>query len=130
MNRVFPLFTFNDTISENDDVFVGVLIVFANKIKNDKFRTARETDKDEYSNYLNELFERYAIDENKKLNSTTTTTSITTNSISKQEQQKQIREALMKGYVEMSHINLTICTECQQAEYEAQHTTERLVSGG
>ena len=36
----------------------------------------------------------------------------------------------MKGYVEMSHINLSICTECLHAEYEAQHTTERLVSGG
>nr|WP_277584680.1 transcriptional regulator [Psychrobacillus antarcticus] len=41
-----------------------------------------------------------------------------------------IREAMMKGYVEMSHINLSICTECLHAEYEAQHTTERLVSGG
>ena len=42
----------------------------------------------------------------------------------------QIREALMKGYVEMSHINLTICRECLQAEYEAEHMVERLVSGG
>jgi len=41
-----------------------------------------------------------------------------------------IREAMIKGYVEMSHINLSICMECLHAEYEAQHTTERLVSGG
>ena len=49
---------------------------------------------------------------------------------SKQKQPNQIREALMKGYVEMSHINLTICSECLHAEYEAQHVVERLVSGG
>ena len=49
---------------------------------------------------------------------------------SKQKQPNQIREALMKGYVEMSHINLTICSECLHAEYEAQHMVERLVSGG
>jgi CopG family transcriptional regulator/antitoxin EndoAI len=48
----------------------------------------------------------------------------------KKEQSNLIREAMMKGYVEMSHINLSICTECLHAEYEAQHTTERLVSGG
>ena len=126
MNLVFPLFSFNDTISENDDVFVGVLIVFANKLKNEQIRTSKEIVKDEYSIYLNELFERNAINDILKFD----LTSITINSSSKQEQQKQIREALMKGYVEMSHINLTICTECQHAEYEAQHTTERLVSGG
>ena len=49
---------------------------------------------------------------------------------SKQKQPNQIREALMKGYVEMSHINLTICSECLHAEYEAEHMVERLVSGG
>ena len=48
----------------------------------------------------------------------------------KKGQENLIREAMMKGYVEMSHINLSICTECLHAEYEAQHTTERLVSGG
>ena len=45
-------------------------------------------------------------------------------------QPNQIREALIKGYVEMSQINLTICSECLQAEYEAEHMVERLVSGG
>ena len=102
-----------------------VLIVFANKIKNEKVLTSNGSFNNEYN--LNELFERYAINELTEFNSNYSTSM---NSISKLEQQKQIREALMKGYVEMSHINLTICTECQYAEYEAQHTTERLVSGG
>lgn len=48
----------------------------------------------------------------------------------KKGQANLIREAMIKGYVEMSHINLSICSECLHAEYEAQHTTERLVSGG
>lgn len=48
----------------------------------------------------------------------------------RQEQPNQIREAMMKGYVEMSSINLSIASECLHAEYEAQHTVERLVSGG
>lgn len=41
-----------------------------------------------------------------------------------------IREAMMKGYVEMSKINLMIAAECMHVEFEAQHTMERLVSGG
>lgn len=41
-----------------------------------------------------------------------------------------IREAMMIGYVEMSQINLRISKECLHAELEAQHTVERLVSGG
>ncbi|EGA88676.1 Programmed cell death antitoxin YdcD [Planococcus halocryophilus Or1] len=41
-----------------------------------------------------------------------------------------IREAMIKGYVEMSQINLSIACECSHAEYEAEHTTVRLVSGG
>ena len=41
-----------------------------------------------------------------------------------------IREVMMKGYVEMSQINLKIATECLHVEFEAQHTVERLVSGG
>lgn len=45
-------------------------------------------------------------------------------------QSNQIREAMMKGYVEMSHINLSIACECSHAEYEAEHTVVRLVSGG
>ena len=41
-----------------------------------------------------------------------------------------IREAMIKGYVEMSQINLRIAAECLYAEFEAQHTMERLVNGG
>lgn len=41
-----------------------------------------------------------------------------------------IREAMIKGYVEMSQINLSISCECSHAEYEAEHMTVRLVSGG
>lgn len=48
----------------------------------------------------------------------------------RREQPNQIREAMKKGYVEMSSINLSIASECLHAEYEAQHTVERLVSGG
>ena len=53
-----------------------------------------------------------------------------TREYTKHMQPNQIREALMKGYVEMSQINLTICSECLHAEYEAEHMVERLVSGG
>ncbi len=111
---------------------MGVLIVFANKFENEQVLTYNGIVKKEYTIYLNELFERYAMNElmESSSNSNSNSTSTSMNSISKQEQQKQIREALKKGYVEMSHINLTICKECQYAEYEAQHTTERLVSGG
>jgi CopG family transcriptional regulator/antitoxin EndoAI len=45
-------------------------------------------------------------------------------------QPNQIREALVKGYVEMAQINLAICSEYLYVEYEAEHTLERLVSGG
>jgi len=44
--------------------------------------------------------------------------------------QNQIREAMVKGYIEMSQINLSICSECLHLEYEAEHMVERLVSGG
>ena len=49
--------------------------------------------------------------------------------MSRFKQPNHIREALEKGYVEMSHINLSICKECLHAEYEAEHMVERLVSG-
>ena len=55
---------------------------------------------------------------------------IGTREYTKHMQPNQIREALIKGYVEMSQINLTICSECLHAEYEAEHMVERLVSGG
>ncbi|SIT89629.1 transcriptional regulator [Edaphobacillus lindanitolerans] len=55
---------------------------------------------------------------------------LSTTSRTEDDQTNLIREAMMKGYVEMSHINLSIATECLYAEYEAEHTLERLVSGG
>lgn len=55
---------------------------------------------------------------------------ISSRRLSTHKQPNQIREALMKGYVEMSQINLTICSECLHVEYEAEHMVERLVSGG
>lgn len=55
---------------------------------------------------------------------------ISSRRLSTHKQPNQIREALMKGYVEMSQINLSISSECLHAEYEAEHMVERLVSGG
>jgi CopG family transcriptional regulator/antitoxin EndoAI len=45
-------------------------------------------------------------------------------------QKNHMREAMVKGYTEMSQINLSICSECLHVEYEAEHMVERLVSGG
>ena len=55
---------------------------------------------------------------------------ISTKKVIKHVQPNLIREAMIKGYVEMSHINLSIASECLHLEYEAEHTMERLVSGG
>lgn len=43
---------------------------------------------------------------------------------------KHIRESMRRGYMEMAKINLSIASESFQAEYEAENTVERLVSGG
>jgi CopG family transcriptional regulator/antitoxin EndoAI len=48
----------------------------------------------------------------------------------RERKQRQIRETMRRGYMEMSKINLTIASEAFLAEYEAEHTVERLVSGG
>lgn len=45
-------------------------------------------------------------------------------------QPEVVYEQMMKGYMEMSNINLEIATECAHVEIEAQHTMERIVSGG
>jgi CopG family transcriptional regulator/antitoxin EndoAI len=37
---------------------------------------------------------------------------------------------MRRGYMEMAKINLRIASEAFLAEYEAEHTVERLVSGG
>lgn len=42
---------------------------------------------------------------------------------------RYIRETMQKGYLEMANINLNIASEAFQAEEEADHTLDRLVSG-
>lgn len=42
---------------------------------------------------------------------------------------KEFRESMRRGYMEMANINLTMAAEAFQAEYEAEHAVERLVSG-
>ncbi|MBP3041001.1 CopG family ribbon-helix-helix protein [Bacillaceae bacterium Marseille-Q3522] len=53
-----------------------------------------------------------------------------TRSYLRDRKKKHIRESMRRGYMEMAKINLTIASEAFQAEYEAGHTVERLVSGG
>ncbi|HWO76785.1 MAG TPA: antitoxin endoai [Bacillus sp. (in: firmicutes)] len=53
-----------------------------------------------------------------------------TNMYLRERKKRQIRESMRRGYMEMSKINLSIASEAFQAEYEAEHTVEKLVSGG
>lgn len=48
----------------------------------------------------------------------------------RERKKRHIRESMRRGYMEMAKINLSIALEAFQAEYEAEHTVERLVSGG
>ncbi|WP_100334209.1 CopG family ribbon-helix-helix protein [Bacillus alkalisoli] len=48
----------------------------------------------------------------------------------RERKKRQIRESMRRGYMEMAKINLNIASEAFLAEYEAEHTVERLVSGG
>ncbi|MFD1706901.1 CopG family ribbon-helix-helix protein [Siminovitchia sediminis] len=48
----------------------------------------------------------------------------------RERRKRHIVESMRRGYMEMAKINLAIATEAIQAEYEAEHTVERLVSGG
>jgi CopG family transcriptional regulator/antitoxin EndoAI len=48
----------------------------------------------------------------------------------RERKQKQIRESMRRGYMEMAKINLSIASEAFQAEDEAETTVEKLVSGG
>lgn len=98
--------------------------MFANKLENQLVQVSDITEEVSMYSYLNDLLDVYS------LNNLDIMITTSMNGLYKQEQQKQIREALMKGYVEMSHINLSICMECEHAEYEAQHKMERLVSEG
>lgn len=48
----------------------------------------------------------------------------------RERKKRQIRESMRRGYMEMAKINLNIASEAFLAEYEAENTVERLVSGG
>lgn len=48
----------------------------------------------------------------------------------RERKKRQIRESMRRGYMEMAKINLNIASEAFLAEYEAESTVERLVSGG
>lgn len=48
----------------------------------------------------------------------------------RERKKKEFRESMKRGYIEMAAINLTIASEAFQAEFEAGHCVERLVSGG
>jgi CopG family transcriptional regulator / antitoxin EndoAI len=48
----------------------------------------------------------------------------------RERKKRHIRESMRRGYMEMAKINLNIASEAFLAEYEADHTVERLVSGG
>jgi len=99
---------------------VEVLFVYAKKLEMQDVIVKQPND---FISQFNQTFELSYFGENE-------VTYMSTERFSKHKQPNQIREALMKGYVEMSHINLTICSECLHAEYEAEHMVERLVSGG
>ena len=47
----------------------------------------------------------------------------------RERRKKQTQDAMRRGYMEMAKINLSMASEALQAEYEAEHTVERLVSG-
>ena len=48
----------------------------------------------------------------------------------RERKKRHIRESMRRGYMEMAKLNLSIASESFLAEYEAEHTVERLVSGG
>lgn len=47
----------------------------------------------------------------------------------RERKKRQLRETMKKGYMEMANINLNMACEAFQAEEEADHTLDRLVSG-
>lgn len=48
----------------------------------------------------------------------------------RERKKRHIRESMRSGYMEMAKLNLSLASEAFQAESEANHTIERLVSGG
>lgn len=53
-----------------------------------------------------------------------------TKSYLRDKKKKQVREAMKRGYLEMSKINLTIASESFLAEFEAENILKSRVSGG
>ncbi|WP_181350152.1 CopG family ribbon-helix-helix protein [Thalassobacillus sp. CUG 92003] len=47
----------------------------------------------------------------------------------REKKQRQIRESMRRGYMEMAKINLNIASEAFQAEEEAENTLDHLVGG-
>lgn len=103
-------------------VFVEVLVLYAKKVEEVKEVTIELSYKESLREF-NRTLEQKSIEKKDFVYQSS-------RRLSKHKQPNQIREALKKGYVEMSQINLSICRECLHAEFEAQHTIERLVSGG
>ncbi|WP_010307242.1 hypothetical protein [Kurthia senegalensis] len=67
-----------------------------------------------YDAVLQKISHHYAFASDERRNSVT-------------QKQKHIRELMVKGYEEMSQINLTICSECLHVEYEAEHAIGRIL---
>lgn len=106
-------------------MFVGVLVLFAKELE--EVKVEMEEVIIALPDELSIQFERTL---GRSINSNGTILYLSARKYMEHMQPNQLREALMKGYVEMSHINLSICGECLHAEYEAEHMVERLVSGG
>jgi len=96
-------------------VFVEVLIVYAKKVNDAKEMAALPNEMMKFCGLENENNEIIVYVSKRRVVAC---------------KPNQIREALVKGYVEMGQINLAIAREFLHAEYEAEHTVERLVSGG
>lgn len=104
----------------NGTVFVEVLVLYAKKVEELK----------EVLEFPQEMLMEFNQTLEQKSRDNESFVYISSRRLSTHKQPNQIREALMKGYVEMSQINLSICSECLHVEYEAEHMVERLVSGG
>ncbi|MBD8026486.1 transcriptional regulator [Ureibacillus sp. Re31] len=104
----------------NGTVFVEVLVLYAKKVEELK----------EVLEFPQEMLVEFNQTLEQKSRDNESFVYISSRRLSTHKQPNQIREALMKGYVEMSQINLSICSECLHVEYEAEHMVERLVSGG
>ena len=51
----------------------------------------------------------------------------------RERKKREFRESMKRGYIEMATLNLTLASEAflaEYPEYEAEHSVERLASGG